>query len=368
MRLRARLRLAGRPLGAVALAAMLGVTLGLVPASPGGTPPAESAGWVSAGLDGAPVSQVAVDRSAPGTVYVGLEGGAPGRGSVRKTIDGGRTWISLERGLPQGLGPTALAVSPDEGRVVLVASTGGLYRSLSGGATWAEVRQPLPPVTTLLFDRTNPRIVFAGTELRGNFRSTDGGLTWRPASAGLPRDRYGATPGAVQLLQHPADPRVLYMGANGFDGVYRSDNAGRTWQATGAGLPSPIILGLAVNPLAADTVLALTDKGLARSADRGGSWQALGAAPIPDPAAVQFEPGAKDTLYLASVRGPLFRSTNGGRSWVPLPTLPRPVRLLSAWGASVGAAGSAGAAGAPTLTAAAGEGLWQLALFATLPA
>jgi photosystem II stability/assembly factor-like uncharacterized protein len=343
----------------------LGATLGLVPAGPDGTPPAESAGWVSAGPDGAPVSQLAVDRSAPGTVYVGLDGAAPGRGSVRKTLDGGRTWISLERGLPQGLGPTALAVSPDEGRVVLVASSGGLYRSLSGGATWAEVRQPLPPVTTLLFDRANPRTVFAGTELRGNFRSTDGGMTWRPASAGLPRDRYGETPGAVQLVQHPTDPRVLYMGANGFDGVYRSDNSGRTWQATGAGLPSPIILGLTVHPMAADTVLALTDKGLARSTDRGGSWQALGAAPVPDPAAVQLEPGAKDTLYLASVRGPLFRSTNGGRSWVPLPVLPRPVRLLSASG---GSAGSAGSAGVPTLTAAAGEGLWQISLFPTLPA
>ncbi|HVG96152.1 MAG TPA: hypothetical protein VNK05_04600, partial [Chloroflexota bacterium] len=312
---------------AVALAA----ALALIPLQPALPPAAESAGWVSAGLEGAPVSRLAVDPINPGSMYVGLEGVPAGRGSVRRTLDAGKTWISLERGLPPGLEPTALATSPDEARVVLVAGAGGLFRSTSGGATWSEVRQPLPPITTLLFDRASPRTVIAGTELRGNFRSDDAGLTWRAASAGLPRDRYGQTPGAVQLVQHPTNPRVLYMGANGFDGVYRSDDAGRTWRAAAAGLPSPIVLGLAVQPQADDRVLVLTDKGLAISSDRGASWQAAGNLPIPDPAAVQFEPGARDTLYLASVRGPLFRSTNGGRSWTSLPALPRPVRLLSAW-------------------------------------
>jgi photosystem II stability/assembly factor-like uncharacterized protein len=373
---------------AIALAAALGLT----PPGPDRAPAAESAGWVSAGLEGAPVSRLAVDTANPGSMYVGLEGVPAGRGSVRRTLDGGKTWISLERGLPPGLEPTALATSPDEARVVLVASTGGLFRSASGGATWSEVRQPLPPVTTLLFDRANPRIVLAGTELRGNFRSVDAGLTWRPASAGLPRDRYGATPGAVQLVQHPSDPKVLYMGANGFDGVYRSDDAGRTWRAAAAGLPSPIVLGLAVQPLADDRVLALTEKGLAISNDRGASWQASGNLPVPDPAGVQFEPGAKDTLYLASVRGTLFRSTNGGRTWASLPALPRPVRLLSAWpgtpaaaapapvatpatGAGAGAAPPPAATpsvppgpAVPVLAAGAGEGLFQLSLFPTLPA
>jgi photosystem II stability/assembly factor-like uncharacterized protein len=324
-------------------------------ASPG---PVAAAGWRPAGLEGLPVSQLALNRSDPSTFYAGLVGAPSGRGGLRKTVDGGRTWISLERGLPSGLEPTALGLSPDEGRIVLVAGLGGVFRSTSGGATWSEVRQPLPPVTALLFDRTDPRSVFAGTELRGNFRSSDGGLTWRPASAGLPRDRYGATPGAVLLAQHPSDPKVLFMGANGFDGVYRSDNTGRSWQAAGAGLPGTNILALAVHPTAPDVVLVVTDKGLARSNDRGASWQAVGAVPLPDPAAIQFEPGARETLYIASARGPLFRSTNGGRSWVELPALPRPVRLLSAWSGTT----------VPVLAAAAGEGLWNLSLPPTLPA
>jgi photosystem II stability/assembly factor-like uncharacterized protein len=347
-------RPAARLLVALALAGALGTAPGAQPWAPG----VESAGWTGSGLEGAPVSLLALERSVPGLMYAGLQVAPDGRAGVRKSVDGGKSWITLERGLPAGLAPTAIAVSPDEGRVVLVAGAGSLFRTTNGGATWSEVRQPLPPVTALLFDRADPRVVFAGTELRGNFRSTDAGSTWRPASAGLPRDRYGATPGAVHLLQHPANPAQLYMGANGFGGVYRSDNGGRSWVAAGDGLPGVIIQAIALHPTTPDAVVALTDKGLARSADRGASWQGAGAIPVPDPAAIQFEPGARETLYLASVRGPLFRSTNGGRSWIELPALARPVRLLSAWTGPT----------APVLAAGAGEGLWNLTLFPTLPA
>ena len=224
-----------RPAARLLVALALAGALGTAPGAQTWAPAAESAGWTGSGLEGAPVSLLALERSVPGLMYAGLQVAPDGRAGVRKSVDGGKSWITLERGLPAGLAPTAIAVSPDEGRVVLVAGAGGLFRTTNGGATWSEVRQPLPPVTALLFDRADPRVVLAGTELRGNFRSADAGITWRPASAGLPRDRYGATPGAVHLLQHPANPARLYMGANGFGGVYRSDNGGRSWSRRGGG-------------------------------------------------------------------------------------------------------------------------------------
>jgi photosystem II stability/assembly factor-like uncharacterized protein len=342
-------RAAGRLLVAAGSLALLRVR---------GAPGARAAPWRPAGLAGVAVQQFVVDPSATGTAYAVVPSSGGPRTGLLKTTDGGRTWLALDRGLPARFAPRLLAVAPDDGRVVLAAGADGLYRSSSGGAAWAEVRQPLPPLTALAFDRSDPRVVLAGTELRGNFRSADGGATWRPANDGLPRDRYGTVPGAVQFLQHPHAPRVLVMATNGFAGVYRSADGGSRWEPAGAGLPGTGLLGLAMSPAAPDTLIALTDKGLARSADRGGAWQALAAPPAPEAVAIQFEPDSRSTLYLAGARGTLHRSTNAGGSWVELPALPRPVRALTTWSTPAG----------PMLAAAAGEGLWQLPMWPTLPA
>jgi hypothetical protein len=148
------------------------------------------------------------------------------------------------------------------------------------------------------------------------------------------------------------------MASSGFAGVYRSDDAGQRWQAAGAGLPSAAVLALEINAGAPEHLMALTDKGLARSTDGAASWQTVASLPIVDPVAVEFEPGARNTLYVAGARGTLLRSTNGGGSWVELPSLPRPVRALTCWVSATG----------PVLGAAAGEGVWQLPLWPTLPA
>ncbi|HEX2034489.1 MAG TPA: hypothetical protein VHS99_09920 [Chloroflexota bacterium] len=324
--------------------------------------PAMAAGWRPAGLADTPVSQIALDQATPNVIYAGVQSPGPsGRTGVRKTTDGGRGWMPLERGLPAGFQPTALAVSAAEGAIVLAGAIDGMFRSSTGGATWAEVRQPLPPITALLFDRANPQVALAGSELRGNYRSTDGGLTWRPASLGLPTDHYGATPGAVCFAQHPTEPQIIYMGTNGFAGVYKSTDGGKTWRPAGHGLPNPSLRALAINPATPDTVLAVTDQGLARSTDGGTGWQAVTSLPPIEPVAVLYEPQAKDTIYVAGARGGLYRSTNGGAGWVELPSLPRPVRALAM-------TTSTAPSGVRALAAAAGEGVWQLPLPPTLPA
>ncbi|MBI3970987.1 MAG: hypothetical protein HY332_06830 [Chloroflexi bacterium] len=323
-----------------------------------GPPAAVAATWQSMGLGSADVYQLIVDESAPGTIYAATRGDGHSRSGLLKTTDGGRGWVPLERGLPSRFQPTAIAASPDAGRIVLLAGVDGLFRSTVAGAMWSAVRVPLPPITAIAFDRSNPQLVLAGSELRGNFRSTDGGRTWRPANVGLPRDRYGNTAGAVALVQDSAEPRVFYMGTNGFDGVYRSNDGGLTWTAAGTGLPSASTLAVGVNAASPGAVFALSEQGLATSTDGGASWQLLSGLPPVEPVAMAFEPGGKDTMYVAGARGALLRSTDGGKTWVDMPALPRPVRALAAWFGTTGA----------VLAAAAGEGVWRIDVTPTLPA
>jgi hypothetical protein len=283
---------------------------------------------------------------------------ATGRAGLLKSVDAGHNWLPLTRGLPSGFAPVAMAAAPRDGRVVLVAGVDGLYRSTTAGSSWIDTRAPLAPVTALLFDREAAGTVLAGTEIHGNYRSTDGGMTWVPSMVGLPRDRYGMIPGAVQFVQHPTNAATVFMATNGFGGVYRSDDGGRSWTAHGAGLSSALVSSLSINPAAPDVVWAVTDKGLARSADGAQSWQGVASLPPVTPVAVEFEPGSSTTVFVAGAKGTLLRSTNGGATWVGLPSLPGPVRSLAAWG------------NAPDsiLAAAAGEGVWELQVRPTLPA
>jgi len=320
-----------------------------------------AADWQPAALSGLPIHPLVPDRANPGVLYAcsaAAPGGAGGRTALFKSLDAGRSWFSVERGLPAGFVPTAFAVSPDGGRVALVAGVDGLFQSGNAGASWSAVRGRFPPVTALLFDAANPRTAIAGTELGGNFRSQDGGVTWRPANRGLPRDHYGVTPGAIALAQHPTDRRIAVMATSGFDGLYHSEDGGASWRAA-TGAPKGAVTALAFG---GEALLALHDRGLQRSTDGGATWQALPGSPTgPDLASLAVDPEIRQHMYVAAARGTLYRSTNGGASWAELPALPRPVRALALWGATSLSA-------LPSLGAAAAEGVQVLALRPTLPA
>ncbi|MGB3565460.1 MAG: hypothetical protein WBC09_20600 [Thermoanaerobaculia bacterium] len=97
-------------------------------------------------------SDVAIDPQDPNTLYAGMwqfrrypdffESGGPGSG-LYKTIDGGATWAELTNGLPAGeKGRIAVAVAPSRPRrvyAVVEAENTALYRSDDLGGSWVEV-------------------------------------------------------------------------------------------------------------------------------------------------------------------------------------------------------------------------------------
>jgi photosystem II stability/assembly factor-like uncharacterized protein len=327
----------------------------LILASLPATPAAAS--WKTAGLSGAAVSRIAVDQAMPGLVYA-IGRGAVSRTGLMKSVDGGRSWFVLERGLPAGFQPHLIAISPDENPQVLVAGADGVYRSISGGVTWARISSRLPSLTAVHFDVTNGRRILAGTELGGNFLSLDGGTTWQSANRGLSSDRFGFTPGGIAFAQDPGDPKHVFMATNGFDILYRSNDSGTSWHPASSGLPRSTAMGLTFAGGSSRALFVLFDQGLWRSADLGASWQQVSGLPAAELRAILPDPTAKESLFVASERGVVFRSTNGGASWVEIASLPRPARTLASMSTPAGF----------VLAAAAGEGVWQLPLLPTLPA
>ena len=113
-------------------------------------------------------------------------------GGIYKSTNGGDTWTKLGGGLPTGLfgrsNVSIPAANPNRIYALIEAAPGGgVYRSDDAGATWTLVNgaqnlwtRPFY-YTTLEADPNNPDVVYVGNE--GWFKSTDGGKTFRNATA-----------------------------------------------------------------------------------------------------------------------------------------------------------------------------------------
>ncbi len=220
----------------------------------------DAASWVPLTDDLADLSvgAVAYAPSNPEVVYLGSgEGGLaidfiPGIGLLRSD-DGGDSWY-----LPDTSGSVvasqfyALAVDPDDPDVLLAATNRGLLATDDGGATW-EVRLADPgliAVTEVVRAPTDPDRLYAATWCQTAcppgvdriMRSDDRGLSWQPASTGMPMVAVAAPElNRTAVTVAAFDRELLYAAFNvteTIDGVpatkiYRSLDGGVSWHDTG---------------------------------------------------------------------------------------------------------------------------------------
>jgi Sortilin, neurotensin receptor 3, len=196
-----------------------------------------------------------------------------------------------------------LAVKPDDENTVLAGfAGGGIFKSTNAGATWAPVFDEFLElsVSKIVFDPSQPNVVYAGTGDKnipsivyngeGIYKSTDAGNTWQYlglGQAGIIAD----------IIVHPTNPQLLWAGTMGNPhqpnderGVYRSTDGGLTWQKTlfvsnQAGCISLVMSAANPNVLYAAT------------------WDRI---------------ANNSTGILYGPNGKVFKSTDGGSSWTQL--------------------------------------------------
>jgi len=249
---------------------------------------------------------------------------------------------------------SALAFNPKDAKIVYAgAATGGVFKSLDRGVSWRPIfdNQAVLPIGDVAVDPNNPNVLYVGTgEANGGhnnfsgagvFKSTDAGSTWK--LSGLE-----TTTAIGRIVIDPSNSNRVYVAAIGSyfgngpaRGVYRSTNAGQSWERVLFVNDSTGAIDIVIDPKNPATLfaamwqrvrrpnraqLAGEASGIYQSTDGGTTWQRLGAANgLPGPLSTIGRIGLTicatkpENLYalytINSNYGGLYRSQNGGGSW-----------------------------------------------------
>lgn len=207
------------------------------------------------------------ERTAGRRIYV-----AYATSGVWKSDDGGATWEPIFDDRPStSIGDLAVApsnhdhlwVGTGEANIFRASMAGvGVFKSTDGGRTFAHMGlSDTQTIGRILVHPSNPDVVYVAAsghewtdnEMRGVFKTTDGGKSWTKVLYKSPRT------GAVDLVMDPANPDVIYASMwqrirrkwsdprvePGYNegGVFKTTDGGRTWTETSVGLPAPEFRG-----------------------------------------------------------------------------------------------------------------------------
>lgn len=179
------------------------------------------ASWkITTGWEITEVLDVAVDPNAPTHVYAATAYG------VWHSPDQGGTWTKVNAGIPAPQSTFTQTIEVDQRHAghLIVGSEDGLFRTTSGGASWAPVGPRDVAIRDAAQSTADPQIWIAGTGETGVMISRDGGGTWSSVEAGIETvHAVAADPGSSDRLA-----AASYDG-----GVHVSDDGGRTWRQTG---------------------------------------------------------------------------------------------------------------------------------------
>lgn len=180
----------------------------------------------------------------------------------------------------------------------------------------------LPTGRTLVLvqNQKGSRRIYAATET-GLFMSTDGGYHW--ASRSLPE---GLTDGIFAVASNPLNEQVLYIG--GRAGVWQSKDGGVTWHPLqSAPSAQSVPRAMAAGGIEAQTIYVATDQhGIFRSDDGGVSWVSVNSGLPEAPAggrpelvrSLAVDPKAPLIAYAATELHGVYKTTDGGASWLPV--------------------------------------------------
>ncbi|OPF83107.1 glycosyl hydrolase [Streptomyces antioxidans] len=192
-------------------------------------------------------------------------------------------------------------------------------------------------VHTVVTDPRDPRALMVAVSSGGVYRSADGGESWAPSNSGLKADflpdRYPEFGQCVhKIARDPVDLDRLYLQNHG--GVYRSDDGGAHWAEISKGLPADFGFAVAVHPRRSGVayVFPASDGSdryppgyrcrVFRTEDAGASWEERCAGLPGGPHygvvlrdALRTDDADPAGVYFGNRNGEVYASADEGESW-----------------------------------------------------
>ncbi|MDR3793083.1 MAG: transcriptional regulator [Terracidiphilus sp.] len=273
----------------------------------------EGASWHRlARLDGTSrliLDNIIVDAADPRTIFVGAWRAEKTDGGLWVSHDGGRTWT--ENAALRGQSIRSMAQAPSDAKVLFVGSLEGVFRSTDRGETWTLISpkgsREIHEIESLAVDPKNSEIVYAGT-WHLPWKTADGGEHWKNIKEGIIDDS-----DVFSIIIDPERPKTVYLSA--CSGIYKSETGGERFRKI-QGIPTDArrTRVLMQDPSHREVVYAGTTQGLYKSADSGRTFKAMTADDVivND---VYVDPKDSDRVLLATDRGGVLASTDGGKSF-----------------------------------------------------
>jgi hypothetical protein len=295
-------------------------------------------GWEMYHLKGSPVD--------PNRIYASQTSSWFGQ-IIQRSDDGGKTWhqpgtpagepTTTPDGMPNGeSNKFAYDASPETGKPL---TTHQWYDGTQRPWEFKRVWHLEPSLT-------DPDTVYAGVEDAALFRSTDGGQTWRelPALRSAKGDLWQPGAGGMCLhtiIQDRGNQQRLFVAISAA-GVFRTDDAGKTWRPVNRGLKSQYELPdsdaevghcvhrIAMHPSRPNVLFMQKHWDVMRSDDAGEKWHEIsGNLPTDFGFPIDVHAHEPETIYVVPIKNDsehippdgklrVYRSRTGGNEWEAL--------------------------------------------------
>jgi photosystem II stability/assembly factor-like uncharacterized protein len=253
-------------------------------------------------------------------------------GLAFKSDDGANTWAVAQNRLAAD-DVRSLVIDPATPSTIYAATDEGVFKTTDSGDTWRPANEGLTAldIRALIMDPKNPSNLYAVgfaepyDESGGVLKSTDGGGSWSATSQ---------TAGVYSVSVDPLNPSVIYAAGKSAKGggVFKSTDGGETWAFTRVPVvtqnPGSVVDFLEIDPKFTSNLYAATglrfgcavcDYGesdtIIKSTDAGGSWSVT-ALSVVNVRSIKVDPQSPSTLYVATYQGGIFRSVDGGSTWI----------------------------------------------------